>query len=63
MSEVINVIYFIKMNIYGYVDVHQDPPFTLDVPLGVISRVEKIGGALTRGENSYCIDLHCKVDY
>ena len=39
----------------------QEPPFILDVPLGVISRVEKIGGASSRGENSYCIDLTCKV--
>ena len=31
------------------------------MPLGVISRVEKIGGASSRGENSYCIDLTCKV--
>lgn len=38
----------------------REPPFILDVPLGVISRVEKIGGASSRGENSYCIDLTCK---
>ncbi|XP_060594323.1 myotubularin-related protein 2-like [Ruditapes philippinarum] len=38
----------------------REPPFTLDVPLGVISRVEKIGGVSSRGENSYCIDLTCK---
>jgi hypothetical protein len=41
--------------------ISQEPPFTLDVPLGVISRVEKIGGVSSRGENSYCIDLTCKV--
>ncbi|XP_052280564.1 myotubularin-related protein 2-like [Dreissena polymorpha] len=38
----------------------RDSMLTLDVPLGVISRVEKIGGTTSRGENSYCIDLHCK---
>ncbi|WAQ97882.1 MTMR2-like protein [Mya arenaria] len=38
----------------------RETPFTLDVPLGVISRVDKIGGTTSRGENSYCIDLHCK---
>lgn len=38
----------------------KDQPFILDVPLGLISRVEKIGGASSRGENSYCIDLSCK---
>lgn len=33
----------------------------LDVPLGVISKIEKIGGATSRGENAYGIDLLCKV--
>ncbi|CAL8378213.1 unnamed protein product [Boreogadus saida] len=33
---------------------------TLDVPLGVISRVEKMGGASSRGENSYGLDITCK---
>ncbi|XP_059820627.1 myotubularin-related protein 2 isoform X2 [Hypanus sabinus] len=37
-----------------------DPPFVLDVPLGVISRVEKIGGASSRGENSYGLEIFCK---
>ncbi|KAL4631405.1 myotubularin-like isoform X1 [Arapaima gigas] len=32
----------------------------LDVPLGVISRVEKMGGASSRGENSYGLDITCK---
>lgn len=31
----------------------------LDLPLGVVSRVEKIGGASSRGEVSY--GLVCKV--
>lgn len=34
---------------------------TLDVPLGAISRVEKMGGASSRGENSYGLDITCKV--
>ncbi|CAL8240448.1 unnamed protein product [Merluccius merluccius] len=33
---------------------------TLNVPLGVISRVEKMGGASSRGENSYGLDITCK---
>ncbi|XP_033876728.3 myotubularin isoform X4 [Acipenser ruthenus] len=33
---------------------------TLDVPLGVISRIEKMGGASSRGENSYGLDITCK---
>ncbi|XP_025061139.1 myotubularin isoform X4 [Alligator sinensis] len=32
----------------------------LDVPLGVISRIEKMGGASSRGENSYGLDITCK---
>nr|KAF6283616.1 myotubularin 1 [Pipistrellus kuhlii] len=32
----------------------------LDVPLGVISRIEKMGGATSRGENSYGLDITCK---
>uniref|UniRef100_A0A671NLU1 Myotubularin n=1 Tax=Sinocyclocheilus anshuiensis TaxID=1608454 RepID=A0A671NLU1_9TELE len=35
-------------------------PVTLDVPLGVISRVEKMGGASSRGENSYGLEITCK---
>ncbi|XP_030377532.1 myotubularin-related protein 2 [Scaptodrosophila lebanonensis] len=38
----------------------QEPPLIVDVPLGVIARVEKIGGATSRGENSYGIDIFCK---
>ncbi|KAK6480473.1 myotubularin isoform X1 [Huso huso] len=37
-----------------------DPAMTLDVPLGVISRIEKMGGASSRGENSYGLDISCK---
>ncbi|XP_054722189.1 myotubularin-related protein 2-like [Uloborus diversus] len=37
-----------------------DQPFILDVPLGVVSRIEKVGGASSRGENSYGIELFCK---
>ncbi|KAK4296338.1 hypothetical protein Pmani_031156 [Petrolisthes manimaculis] len=38
-----------------------DPPFELEVPLGVVSRIEKVGGANTsRGENSYGIEIFCK---
>ena len=41
----------------------QEPPLILDVPLGVITRVEKVGGATSRGENSYGIEIFCKVSY
>ncbi|KAG8136979.1 hypothetical protein E2320_005524 [Naja naja] len=38
----------------------RNPPFVLDGPLGVINRVEKIGGASSRGENSYGLEIVCK---
>lgn len=41
----------------------QDPPFVLDASLGVINRVEKIGGASSRGENSYGLEIVCKVNF
>ncbi|XP_068443984.1 myotubularin [Clinocottus analis] len=37
-----------------------DVVMALDVPLGAISRVEKMGGASSRGENSYGLDITCK---
>lgn len=37
-----------------------DQPVVVDVPLGIISRVEKIGGSTSRGENSYGIEIFCK---
>ena len=39
--------------------VSQEPTFVLDLPLAVVSRVEKIGGASSRGDVSY--GLVCKV--
>ncbi|KAK0050555.1 myotubularin-related protein 2 [Biomphalaria pfeifferi] len=40
--------------------IEREPPFILDAPLGVASQVEKIGGATSRGVNSYGIDILCK---
>ncbi|KAG9341637.1 hypothetical protein JZ751_018700, partial [Albula glossodonta] len=37
-----------------------DPAVTLNVPLGAINRIEKMGGASSRGENSYGLDITCK---
>lgn len=37
----------------------KDPTFVLDLPLGVLNRVEKITGASSRGDVSYL--LVCKV--
>uniref|UniRef100_A0A8B9FT47 Myotubularin n=1 Tax=Amazona collaria TaxID=241587 RepID=A0A8B9FT47_9PSIT len=41
--------------------VENDPVVVLNVPLGVISRIEKMGGASSRGENSYGLDITCKL--
>ncbi|XP_076367351.1 phosphatidylinositol-3-phosphate phosphatase [Tachypleus tridentatus] len=38
----------------------RDSAYFCDVPLGVVSRIEKVGGATSRGENSYGIELFCK---
>ncbi|XP_072170820.1 phosphatidylinositol-3,5-bisphosphate 3-phosphatase MTMR2-like [Diadema setosum] len=40
--------------------VDREPPFILDVPLGTVYRVEKVGGATSRGENSYGLEIFCK---
>ncbi|GFO25659.1 myotubularin [Plakobranchus ocellatus] len=40
--------------------VDKEPALILDVPLGVVSQVEKIGGATSRGINSYGIEIFCK---
>ncbi|XP_072040453.1 phosphatidylinositol-3,5-bisphosphate 3-phosphatase MTMR2-like isoform X2 [Amphiura filiformis] len=40
--------------------VDREPIFILDVPLGTINRVEKVGGSTSRGENSYGLEIFCK---
>lgn len=40
--------------------IDRDNPYIIEVPLGVVSRVEKVGGQSSRGENSYGIELFCK---
>ena len=34
--------------------------FIIDLPLGFVSRIEKMGGSTSKGENSYGIELTCK---
>ena len=48
-------------SMYDLMFLMQEPPLILDVPLGICSRVEKIGGSTSKGENSYGIDILCKV--
>ncbi|XP_075054862.1 phosphatidylinositol-3,5-bisphosphate 3-phosphatase MTMR2 [Mixophyes fleayi] len=38
----------------------RDHRLILDAPLGVISRIEKIGGAAVHGENSHGVEIVCK---
>ena len=38
-----------------------EPNYTLDVPLGTIQRVEKIGRLRSKGENAYGLEICCKV--
>ncbi|XP_064481427.1 myotubularin-related protein 2-like [Ornithodoros turicata] len=40
--------------------IDKEPKFYMEVPLGVVSRIEKVGYASSRGENSYGIELFCK---
>ncbi|XP_019871397.1 myotubularin-related protein 2 [Aethina tumida] len=39
---------------------NKETPNVIDVPLGVVSRIEKVGGASSRGENAYGIEIFCK---
>ncbi|KAL4230478.1 Myotubularin-related protein 2 [Mactra antiquata] len=59
-SEIIKGTLFVTNYKLYFKSTDRETPFILDVPLGLISRVEKVGGATSRGENSYCIDLTCK---
>lgn len=40
--------------------VDRETAYVVEVPLGVVSRIEKVGGASSRGENSYGIEVFCK---
>ncbi|GJQ85841.1 hypothetical protein Trydic_g15304 [Trypoxylus dichotomus] len=40
--------------------VDKDGNKVIDVPLGVVSRIEKVGGASSKGENAYGIEIFCK---
>ncbi|XP_017769087.1 PREDICTED: myotubularin-related protein 2 isoform X2 [Nicrophorus vespilloides] len=40
--------------------VDKEMPYVIDVALGVVSRIEKVGGQSSRGENAYGIEVFCK---
>jgi len=54
-------VYMVKISIFLFLFLNQDAVFTLSVPLGVVSRVDKVGGIRSSGENSYGIEILCKV--
>lgn len=42
-------------------DGRKDCPLIVDVPLGFVNRIEKVGGQrISAGENAYGIDIYCK---
>ncbi|XP_055378303.1 myotubularin-related protein 2 [Condylostylus longicornis] len=49
-----------RLHFRSHPSTDRDVLIIIDVPLGVISRVEKIGGSTSRGENSYGIEIFCK---
>ena len=61
------IIIVYQQPVFGFIFVFfvvfffQDLPFSIEVPLGTIYRVEKIGGTTSRGENAYGLELFCKV--
>jgi myotubularin-related protein 1/2 len=59
MGPVRGKLFITNYKMYFYGD-DGDPPYTVDVPMGVISRVEKIGGSTSRGENAYGLEIYCK---
>ncbi|KAG5678073.1 hypothetical protein PVAND_007775 [Polypedilum vanderplanki] len=55
------ILYITNYRLYFKSSIDKDPvQQNLDVNLGVVSRIEKVGGASSRGENSYGIDILCK---
>lgn len=55
------MLYITNYRLYFKSSIDKDPvQQNLDVSLGVVSRIEKVGGASSRGENSYGIDILCK---
>ena len=39
---------------------NKDYPLVIDIPLGFVSRVEKVGGQRTSAENAYGLEIFCK---
>ena len=39
--------------------IDRETPYVVEMPLGVVSRIERVGGASSKGENSYGIEFFC----
>jgi myotubularin-related protein 1/2 len=61
MCAIDKAITCVSLHIKLYACSSQKNQIILDVPLGAISRVDKVGGASTKAEHSYGIEIHCKV--
>lgn len=46
--------------LYFRSNANKDYPLILDVPFGFVSRVEKVGGQRSTGENAYGLEIFCK---
>lgn len=46
--------------LYFRSNANKDYPLILDVPFGFVSRVEKVGGQRSSGENAYGLEIFCK---
>ena len=54
-----SIKYLVCVHVYIHVCVQE--AYVLNVPLGVISYVEKIGHSRSEGENAYGLEVFCKV--
>ena len=63
-------VYYACMNAEGHIHVFTmglccvqplEPPYSLEVPLGTIQRVEQIEQSKSKGENVYGLEICCKV--
>ncbi|KAL5488677.1 hypothetical protein EMCRGX_G017654 [Ephydatia muelleri] len=56
----IGTLYITDYKLYFKSSKSQDNPLILDVPLGAISHVEKMGRSRAKGENAYGLQVFCK---
>ncbi|RWS02746.1 myotubularin-related protein 2-like protein, partial [Dinothrombium tinctorium] len=59
LGPISGVLYVTNYKLY-FRSNETDPPSVIEVPLCTVNRIEKVGGATSKGENSYGIELICK---